>query len=824
MYLLLALLLAEISGVVVDPSDAAIAGARVSLRPESGGKVRTARTDVSGRFRFPLASAGAHRLEVQAEGFQTARIGAAGPGEIRIMLNVADLSEQITVSARAAPVVADPRENLDSVRLERDLLDNLPVLDQDVIAAAGQFLDPGAVGSGGVNVVVDGMPTSEPGVSSSAIEDVRINQNPYSAEFARPGRGRIEVTTQSGSAGWHGTLNALLRDHRLAARHAFAERRPQEQRRILEGHLSGPLGRSKKTTFLASANREEQERASVVYALTPPGIVRENFPSPERETLFSLRLNHQRSPASTMALRYEFERDAERGKGAGGLRLPEAAFDAAEGSHHVYLNHRGIPTPRVVNDIQIRLGRHRAWMRSRTTGVPRIVVPGAFTGGSAQVDASESEHHLDLHQVLSWSPGRHLVRAGFSVPEFSRRASYDRSNFGGTFSFASLEDYLAGRPYAYAAQQGDGRLVFWQKQFAAFLQDDIRLRPNLSVAAGLRYDWQNYLADHNNFGPRVSLAYAPGRQRRTVLRAGAGCFYDETGDEPIADLLRYDGRRLRQVFVSNPGYPDPGPLATRAPNLVRFAPGLRSPYTLHWSFGIDRRLGRSTGAAVTYSGARGVKLFRSRDVNAPAAPHYLRPDPALGMIRQIESSAGLEGRSLEVALRGSMTRVFQGMVQYTLGRYKNDTDGINSLPADHYDLSGEWSRATWEERHRFRLLGSVQPGRWFRFGVSLSLRSGRPYSLTTGEDHNRDTIASDRPPGVPRNTLEAPGAATVDLRWSKEFSTDGGLTVTIGADAFNLLNRVNYNEVVGNLSSPLFGQAVSADSPRRVQLTLRVKF
>src|SRR5205807_4425478 len=131
------------------------------------------------------------------------------------------------------------------------------------------------------------------GVSPSAIKEIKINQDPYSAEFARPGRGRIEVTTKPGSPEYHGTFNFIFRDAHLNARDPFALTRPPEQRRIFEGSLTGPLGRSKKTSFLISANREEEDAQATVFALGPSGEIRETVPTPQRNTELGGSLNHQ---------------------------------------------------------------------------------------------------------------------------------------------------------------------------------------------------------------------------------------------------------------------------------------------------------------------------------------------------------------------------------------------------------------------------------------------------------------------------------------------------------------------------------------------------
>ena len=232
-------------------------------------------------------------------------------------------------------------------------------------------------------------------------------------------------------------------------------------------------------------------------------------------------------------------------------------------------------------------------------------------------------------------------------------------------------------------------------------------------------------------------------------------------------------------------------------------------------------------------------MFRSRDLNAPPPPLYLaRPNPAVSVLRQIESSGHLESDALEVMFRGRITRYFNGMVQYTLGRTWTDVAGnyaggtrgvgINSFPANNYDLSGEWARADYDQRHRLNMLGTVRVTSLVNLGVGLVASSGMPYTLTTGRDDNGDGLANDRPPGVPRNSLQGPGFVELDLRWSYDWrfqkAKKDGARMTLALDAFNVTNRVNYLSYTGNLSSPFFGHAVAAKAPRRLQLLARFTF
>jgi hypothetical protein len=826
-----------VSGVVLDPNRAVITEAKVILRRDGERSEQVATTNQKGEFHFSRLASGRYEIKVQKDGFKPTvtqlTIGQQAPAPLQIVLPIAEVHEEVVVADQSNQVSTNPDDNLNVIKLDRAALNNLPVLGNDVVGGVAKLLDAGSVGSVGPTLIIDGLESPMKKVPASQIQEVRINQNPYSAEFFRMGRGRIEVITKAGSPEYHGEMNFIYRDHRLDARNAFALDRPPEQRRIFEGTLSGPIGNGKNTSFLLGVEREEEDLQSVIFARTPVGEVIGNIATPIRETELSFRINHQASKRSTISIRYQYTFESTTNEEVGGFNLAEVATNSKEREHELYITHRLIISPTLVNEFTLRSETEKGVTRGTLTGGPKIVVLDAFTGGSSQTDVRSSESRIQFNEIISWTRGKHFIRGGLNIPGLTRHGLSDRSNFGGTFSFSTLEDYLNNRPFLFSINQGDGHLVFWQKEFGLFVQDNILLRPNFSIGVGLRFDKQNFLSDNNNFAPRFSFAFAPDKKRKTVLRGGAGFFYDRTGDGIISDRLRFDGQRLRQVTISNPAYPDAfssdGTLATQPSSIVRFAPGLRSPYNFQSSLGIERQLNKSLTATANYIFTRGIKLFRSRNLNAPRLPDFEPPDATIGVLRQVESSAHSQAHALELMLRGKLGRLFSGTAQYTLGRAYNNASGINSLPADNYNLTGEWSRAEFDERHRFNLLGAIEAGDWFNLGLTLSLTSGRPYSLTTGRDDNRDSLANDRPNGVRRNSLQGPGSATLDVRWSKEFKLketkkDEGPTVTIGIDAFNVLNRTNYAGFVGNLSSPFFGLPVAARPARRLQLSLGFSF
>jgi hypothetical protein len=486
----------------------------------------------------------------------------------------------------------------------------------------------------------------------------------------------------------------------------------------------------------------------------------------------------------------------------------------------------------LVNQFQFFLEKDHNPVRS-ATNAQKIVVDGAFTGGGAQADVLDTENNIKINDIISWNHGRHLVKTGIVIPNLSRRTWEDHANRLGTFKFASLADYAAQNPYAFTQEIGPGRAVFWANELGIFVQDQVQLRPELQMSLGLRYDWQTYFESPHNFAPRISLAYAPDKSRKTVIRGGAGLFYDRTGARPISELKRFNGRVIRSITILDPNFANPVPpgqnIALLPTDLVTLAPNISIPLLLHYSAGVDRQLANGTTVALTYQGDFGANLFRSVDANAPLAPDYtVTPDPALGVVRQIQARGRQVSNALEITLKSGTWRWFSGLAQYTLGRAENDTGGIAWFPASQFTDSGEYARASFDQLQRFNLLGTVNEGHWLSLGVAANLYSGTPYNETSGVDRFHTGLLNERPAGIGRNSLTTGGYANLDLRWSHDFhilkSHDRDPTVSFTADAFNILNRTNYSAYVGNIQSAFFQKPTSALPARRLQFTARFRF
>jgi hypothetical protein len=825
----------RISGSVTDASGLPIPGATVTVTPAGGaGPARTTQTDVQGKFSIANVPRGAFTLEAGSAGFLKARRTlqvSANISNLQLRLNVAGVSEQVTVTAEAQGPAVAPEENADALELDPSLLNGLPVLDQDVIGAATEFLDEDAMGSGGASIVVDGMEVDELGVSPSAIAEVRVNKNPYSAEFARPGRGRIEVITKEGSDQFHGSLFAGFRDARMNARNAFSPARPPQQRRYFEGHLTGPVAGSPTTTFLVGGEYKTDERQQPVFATLPGGLLQESVVQPERGVEMFGRINRYIGEHHVLSWRYSYERDTER-LGLGGFNLPESAYDNSDTDHIADFGHRWFPTPNWYSELRLRYRNSHETNISVTPGEPRIIVNDAFTRGGAQQSWIQDRDRLSVNWIISHTQRRHSLRWGVLMPVIESQNLVDRNNFGGTYVFASLADYEARRPLSYRVRTGTPDLQFSYWRGAAFIQDDFKVLPRLTLGLGVRYESQSWLHDRNNLAPRFSIAWGLGAKGKTVIRAGSGIFYSRLDMDAVSDVLQLDGMRIRDLQLLNPAFPvvdvDPEALAT-PPNVVRLSPNAVSPYLIESSIGIEHQFTRDFRIAAAYRTSRGNKFWRALDRNPPLPPLFARPQPEFGFVRQIESSGTMKVQSLQITASGRMFRIFRGQLQYRLGEGHNDTDGLDELPPDSTDLRDQWARASWDRRHRFRAVGVVELPRQFSLGIIYRASTGRPYEWTTGRDMNNDGLALERPPGVGRNALNGPGESRLDLRVSREFrlaerKAQKPAALTFSLDAFNVLNTVNYTRVVGNESSPFFGQPVASAPARRLQISARLEF
>lgn len=831
-----------LTGTVLDPSGAAIGNASVVLR-KNGGDSATQTTDSSGTFRFERLPSGKFEVEFRAVGFRSTKLQVAitnrRTSPLKIVLQIQAQTESVTVaSGENVPLInteAAGNQNTNSV--DRNALDRIPVFDQDYITTVSRFLDDNAIGTNGVSLVVNGIEANGPGVTPSAIQEVKINNNPYSARFSRPGRARLEITTKGGSPQYHGSLNFLFRDSVFDASNAFALVKPPERRQYYEGSVTGPIGHSKKMSFLLSLDEDLNDQQAIVdfgalQAAESLGLAPslQTVSNPTHHFFGSGRVFHDLANGDQFWIGYSYEHRSSENQNVGGTVLASAATNTLFFEHEVNVSHLHQFSPHWLNQLRFLLGHFDSSVQSVNPDA-QIAVSGLFTAGGAQADSRRTEYHFDGTDFATYANGKHQLSFGIDVPDISRRGLDDFTNRAGTYTFASATDFSSGTLATYVVQTGQGHVAFLEKVLCGFVEDNIRLKPNLSVYLGMRYYWQNYFHDDpNNFAPRASFAYAPSAKSKTVIRGGAGVFYDRTGPSPIGDLLHFNGiNLLRFILDAPPHYPvQPGDLAGVPTSIVVLDPRTRIPYALQYSIGVERQVTARTTLSVVYIGNRGIKVFRSVDANAPMNGSLIRPNPSLGQVRDLQSDGYLKGNAMEVTFRGKLGRSFSGQVQYTLSRTYNNTSGISFFPANSYDAAADWGRSDNDRLHKFDLLASTQAVKYFTLGVALSLYAGKPVDITTGGDDNHDGILNDRPAGVGRNTMDGPGTIDLDLNLSHDFpfskAKKEAKVLTVSLNSFNVLNHPNYVTYIGTVTSPFFGQPVAAQPPRRMQLDVQFKF
>lgn len=850
---------------------ATVPDARVELTDRNGSVVASTTTILNGQFQLS-APPGDYHLAVIRDGFATATIAVhvrntpAAP--LLIRLHIAELKQQIDVSAASsASAATDPAANKNATTFSAYDLKSIPVFDNDYIAAFSALLAGGDISTGGTTILVDGLEAGRIGVAPSAIQSIKINNDPYAAEFYQPGRGQIQITTKPAADAFHGEFDFTFRDAAFDARYPFSPRGPKaaEQRRIYDGNLTGPLFHLKDSSFLFTLKRAEEDLQAVVNATVPVGFLapnsgytltpgtncppavpceqaQANIAAPTRDTELSFRAARQISPAQTAYIEYQFQKQSNLNEGVGDQILAEAGTNVNDTESDISFHDDYVFSPTRLNQLAVLIELDRIQIADAQQGA-KIAVQGGFVGGSAQAQQDKSEYNLRLTDAFSYTRGKQQLKFGINIPHFGRRFLRDDSLFNGAYTFSSLTAFQAGTPSTYEAQQGQTSFVYHDQEAGVFFQDIIDVTPTLTMTPGVRYDWNNFTRSRANFSPRFSIAKALDKNGVTVLRAGVGIYYDRAGAQPLVDLKRYERPSLFDVLVTqNPCYPIicPWQIAQQPPNVVRLDPNLRTPMRFNASISLERRVGKSATATASYFSANTYDAYRSIDANAPVvdclnpscdqfnvAPG--RPNPAFGRYRQIQSLAGARSNTLMLALRGRLGPIFAGSIQYDYAHAIDSTGGINFYPQNQYAPNNEESNANHDARHRLNVFGTFRQGMLLNLGVAIRMSEGAPYTITTGTDPYGTGFFNARPAGMRRNSGNNPFFRQVDLRYAYDFKLrptqkDKSPTLGFSLTASNVFNSLNASAMSRVITSPTFGRVIAGFPPRRMQLDLRYSF
>jgi hypothetical protein len=832
---------------VLDPSQAAVKGARVYLTDGHQRTVFSGETNKAGEITISLVP-GSYQLRCQQDGFEeqtTAVIMAQANRPITIVLPLARQTTSITVSESSPHLDTATDAHQDELRLGPNDLGNLPVRDGDVLSALTFFTNP--AGGQSPTLIVDGMErTDSVSLTPSQIQEGRINSNAYSAEFPKPGKDRIEIDTKAGSDALHGGLFFRTRNSIFDARNPLAPSNPPYSRYGYGFDLGGPILK-KKLFFFLSADREEQQQVAPVLAFLPSGVLQQDALAPFTSNLLMGKLDWQMTTSNRLSAKYELHEDTANNAGVGGFVLPEAAATQFHHDNRIEISDQYIVSLNVLNNFQMALGTNYRQTQSVTVA-HSVIAAGAFAEGGAQLDDWSREPRYEFQDTLGRVKGATTIRFGVDA-KFHPFSTFNADNFGGTYQYASLAAYDAAQPLLFTLNAGNPLVISEQDDYAWFLQTERQFR-RLTLFAGVRHEFQSHLDRHANLAPRLAAAWALDQDRKTILRLGAGVFYDRRPPIILQQVDRFNGINEVQFIIENPPLPVVNPEQLVPPQMTtvyQIDPTMTLPRTYLASATLERQLTGGFVATADYTFEQGNHLLRTRNINAPMPVTLVRPDPDRGNVDQIESSASSRGNILNITVKSSASKRYQFFAQYTLSYLRDDTDDVFgppppggvgmpgagaisnlfALPVDNYDLRPEWGPADNDIRHRLGVAAIVHLPRKFNLGTLTSLHTGLPYDITTGEDNNHDTDPNDRPPGVTRNTGRGGGFFSVDLHLGRTLSFERGgrsFQCEIAADSFNVLNHFNPSSYVGVITSPLFGQPNAAYNGRQMQFSLNVHF
>lgn len=838
--------------VVKDPSGALISRARVEIL-RHGKAESLAQTNQKGVARFNRLSPGLYQIHVEAAGFRTQDLESievsSGENRTEMSLEINAIKADVEVSDEARVRNTDPNGAAFSNVLTAEQIAQLPDDPDELENAINQLAGPGA------QIRVNGFRGGKL-PPKSQIREIRFRLNPYAAENHDAGFGLVDIITKPGVNSWHGSFNFGFRDESLNGRQAFAKVRGPEQQRRFGLAMDGPIWKNRTSLFL-NADGSVFFDAKTIVATVPSGPVSGLVFRPSRRLNLDARVEHALNKTHTS--RFQFQRNAvlQNNLGTGDFDLPSRGYSQNQTEYLARLADSGVLGKKFFNEARFQLRWLNTEAQSVTSG-QTILVPGSFNGGSAQRSGGRKQLEFELVDNVDYALAKHGVRFGVQLEGGGYRSN-ESSNAFGTFQFSDLAAFEAAKPTQFTQRLGDPTVSYSQYQFGWYLQDDFRVRKDLTISFGVRQELQNHLPDRLNVAPRAGFVWSPKKSGSITFRGGAGIFYDWFSNSTYEQTLRVDGERQHDIVVSNPGFPDPflaGTQTTIPASRIQSDPNMEMPYVIQASLGVETTALKLARLTANYQYQRGVHILHGINLNSPI-PGVGRPDPTTGNITNIESSAYMSAHRLMLGVGpAKFVNGFFWNVNYLLMKNTNETDGPFSLPSNNFNLRADRGPSTSDFHHLLSAFASRNLKKGFAVSAIINATSALPYNITTGFDNNGDTVINDRPAGVKRNSVRGAGHWEIGSRvsWGKDFgpeqtptggpqvrmirlgggdgaappsiSTGGGkkFRIEFYLQAFNLLNHTNLGAFSGVQTSPFFGQATSAQGPRRMEIGTRFNF
>jgi hypothetical protein len=781
-------------GQVTDPTGAVIPGASVIMTPAAGSPI-VVQSDAQGMFEFKTLDAGKYTLTVAATGFSLYEndnvVITAQPLRLNVTMAIEVETQKIQVSDTAPTIDVNPTNNAGAIVISGKELEALPddpdELQSDLEALAG----PSAGPSGG-QMYIDGFTAGQLPPKSS-IREIRINQNPFSAEYDQLGYGRIEIFTKPGTDNFHGQLFVIGNDSAFNSPNPFAGQEPPYDTTQYNGSIGGPL--SKTASFFFNLERRNINELAVIN--TPildddlnPTTLAESIPNPRQRTNLSPRLDWALSKNNTLTARYQYYRDTETNNCVNLFNLPSQACSTKSTEDTVQIGDTQVYGSKIVNETRFQYVRDNSSQNPGDTN-PTVNVMGAFTGGGNGGGAqNDGQNHYELQNYTSLIHGNHVLKFGGRF-RATQDTNYSTGGFNGTFIFSTLVPQFQqaqcatlpspppacqGLPSAAPQQltftQGSPNAEVTYYDFEPYVQDDWRIRPNITLSAGVRFETQNAIHDHGDIAPRLGFAWGVhGRSSPpfVVIRGGYGIFYNRFGSGQILEADRLNGVVQQQFTINNPtcfpgldkaltSFSGCGPTTSDSSATYQISPTLHAPYTLQGAVSVERQVTKSATVSVTYLNSRGFDQFITINANAPTPGTPCYPDcitPSGGNLYRYVSEANFKQNQLILNTNIRVGTKLQLFGFYTFGYADSDTSGVSSFPSNSYNISQDWGRASFDVRHRLFLGGSLGLPYLMRLSPFMVAWSGAPYSIMSPIDENGDFQYNDRPGFVSSTTCPA---------------------------------------------------------------------
>jgi Carboxypeptidase regulatory-like domain len=846
---------ATIQGSVTDETKGVLPGVTVTARNEETGVSRVAVTDERGWYRITALQPGRYSLIAEVSGFSTVRQSgvALTIGQevmLAFQLRLVSVQETVTVTSQA-PLIETSKTTLGTTFTSQKL-DVLPMAGRNyltlVTMATGVTPEGGAAGmasagrnSGRVGYQVDGVSQennltlgSRGSLSPDSVQEFQVLTNMFGAEYGTASGPIVNILTRSGTNDVSGRVGVYTRMNELDARDYFARGEAPFSQLWYSTYVGGPIRRNT-LHYFGSFEGLRQDQTAVVTSPLMPG----EYPQETRNVKFLIKLDRQMGSNQHLTFRYNFDGGRSTNNGVGALNTIERGGITKPRRQDYQGSLTSVVSPRVVNEFRLQYaplnsGNREGQLGQNCPGCPAITRPGGNLGKATNQPQWYDETRLQFVDAVSMTEGRHDLKAGVNY-SYVWTDIYFPGTQDGAFVFTTDRPFneadAATYPVRYDIVTGDPLAKIPDQLLALFVQDSWRARPNLTIHAGLRYDWQGQYVvqnDKNNFGPRLSFTYDPANEGTFIIRGGGGTFYDRNRGELTLFAIQAERSFVRTQIV-NPGYPDPfgfNPNGTRegslpVPSLTVVDPNKVITTSHRVSLGFMKALTSTTRLSSDLVLTKGLHVLRNRDINPVIPPTGRRLDPAFGVISQQEASARTHYLGLETELERQLSRQLQFTASYTLSSSRHDLD----VPVDQLDYAEAMARAG--NRHVMNSSVVYHFPAAIQFGALFRARSGTYYSVLTGRDDNGDSFFTDRPPGEDRNAHKGPWSWGIDTRLSKYFTLGGARRVELIAEAFNVTNRPQFSIPENRLTSSSFGKFVAMDAnynPRRVQLGTRFSF